>query len=67
FTLPPLARVGLLEAEARAQGLRFRIKHQSVADWYTARRVDEPCYAFKVLVEGQRAHSRRASAWPGGR
>lgn len=51
FTLPPLARVGLLEAEARAQGLRFRVKHQSVPDWYTARRVNEPCYAFKVLVE----------------
>ncbi len=51
FTLPPLARVGLLEAEARAQGLRFRVKHQSVPDWYTARRVNEPCYAFKVLLE----------------
>lgn len=51
FTLPPLARVGLLEAEARAQGLCFRVKHQSVPDWYTARRVNEPCYAFKVLVE----------------
>lgn len=51
FTLPPLARVGLLEAEARAQGPRFRVKHQSVPGWYTARRVNEPAYAFKVLVE----------------
>ena len=51
FTLPPLARVGLLEAEARAQGLRFRVKHESVPDWFTARRVNEPCYGYKVLVE----------------
>lgn len=51
FTLPPLARVGLQEAEARAQGLRFRMKHESVPTWFTARRVNEPCYAFKVLVE----------------
>ena len=51
FTLPPLARVGLLEAEARAEGLRFRVKHESVPTWFTARRVNEPCYAFKVLVE----------------
>ncbi len=51
FTVPPLARVGLLEAEARAQGLAFRVKHESVPDWYTARRVNEPCYGYKVLVE----------------
>ncbi|MHB1200759.1 MAG: dihydrolipoyl dehydrogenase family protein [Polaromonas sp.] len=51
FTLPPLARVGLLEAEARAQNLRFRVKHESVPGWFTARRVNEPCYGYKVLVE----------------
>ena len=51
FTLPPLARVGLLETQAREQGLRFRVKYESVPDWYTARRVNESCYAFKVLVE----------------
>lgn len=51
FTLPPLARVGLLEAEAHAQGLRFRVKHQNVPGWYTARRINETAYAFKVLVE----------------
>ena len=51
FTLPPLARVGLLEAEARAQGLRFRVKHESVPGWFTARSINEPCYGHKVLVE----------------
>ncbi len=51
FTLPPLARVGLLEAQARAQGLHFKVKHESVPGWFTARRVNEPCYGYKVLVE----------------
>jgi len=51
FTLPPLARVGLLEAEAKQRGLRFEVKHESVPGWFTARRVNESCYAYKVLVE----------------
>jgi glutathione reductase (NADPH) len=51
FTLPPLARVGLLEAEAHAQGLHFRVKHESVPGWFTARRINESCYGYKVLVE----------------
>lgn len=51
FTLPSLARVGLLEAEARDHGLRFRVKHEIVPGWLTARRINEPCYGYKVLVE----------------
>ena len=51
FSIPPLARVGLLEEEARQQNLTFSVKHQEVPHWYTARRVNEPCYAFKTLVE----------------
>lgn len=51
FTLPSLARVGLLEAEAKEQGLHFKVKHESVPGWFTARRVNEPCYAYKILVE----------------
>lgn len=51
FTLPSLARVGLLEAEAREQGLHYNIKHESVPGWFTARRVNESCYAYKILVE----------------
>ncbi|MHB8454691.1 MAG: dihydrolipoyl dehydrogenase family protein [Acidiferrobacterales bacterium] len=51
FTLPVLARVGLLESEAKLQGLRYQVSHASVPDWYTARRVNEPCYGYKVLVE----------------
>jgi len=51
FTVPPIAAVGLSEAQARKQGLKFRAKSQKASDWYTARRVAEPTYGFKVLVE----------------
>lgn len=51
FTIPPLARVGLLEDEARQQNLRYRVRSEETPSWYTARRVNEECSGFKVLVE----------------
>ena len=51
FTIPPLAAVGLSEQEAREQGRRFRIHHENTADWYSSRRVGEPCSGSKVLIE----------------
>ena len=51
FTLPPIASVGLGEQQARDKGLKFRVQHKIVPDWYTARRVAETSYGFKVLVE----------------
>ena len=51
FTIPPIAAVGLGEKQAREQGLKFRMQHQKASDWYTARRVAETVYGFKVLVE----------------
>lgn len=43
--------VGLSEADARKQGLKFRMKTQRASDWYTSRQAAEPVYGFKVLVE----------------
>jgi glutathione reductase (NADPH) len=51
FTTPPLARVGLLEEAARAQGLRFTTHHEDTSSWYSSRRVVLPHTGFKVLVE----------------
>lgn len=51
FTLPPIASVGLSEAEARGRGLLFRVKSKLVPDWYTARQAAETIYGFKVLVD----------------
>jgi glutathione reductase (NADPH) len=51
FTVPPIAAVGLSEAEARKRSLKFRAESRKASDWYTALRVAEPTYGFKVLVE----------------
>jgi glutathione reductase (NADPH) len=51
FTVPPLARVGLLEEAARAQGLKFRTNHEVTSSWYSSRRIEEGCSGFKVLIE----------------
>ncbi len=52
-TVPPLASVGLTEAEAREQGLAVTVTFQETADWYSARRINEPTAAFKTLVDPQ--------------
>ena len=51
FTLPPIAAVGMGEDEARRSGLRFKLKCERTSDWFTARRVNEPVYGYKTLVE----------------
>lgn len=51
FTIPPIAAVGLSEAEARQQGLRLRVQSEKASDWFTARQAAEPTYGFKVLVD----------------
>src|SRR5260221_8117661 len=50
FTIPPIAAVGLSEAEARRRGLRAQVKSEKVPDWYTARRLAESGYGYKTLV-----------------
>ena len=51
FTVPPLAAVGLGEAAAREQGLRFRTNLQDTSGWYSSRRVGLAHTGVKVLVE----------------
>jgi len=51
FTTPPLARVGLDETEARAQGLHVTTRHEDTSGWYSSRRVALPHTGFKTLVE----------------
>ena len=53
FTVPPLARVGLAEAEARAQQLDVRINVEDSSGWYSSRRVAETCAMFKVIVDNK--------------
>ena len=51
FTVPPLAAVGLQEAAARRQGLRFRVRQERTSGWYSSRRIAEDHSGFKVLIE----------------
>ena len=51
FAVPPLARVGMLEHDARSAGLRYRVQHEVTSGWYSSRRIRESVSAHKVLVE----------------
>ncbi|MDE2447470.1 MAG: NAD(P)/FAD-dependent oxidoreductase [Gammaproteobacteria bacterium] len=51
FTVPPIAAVGLSEAEARQASRGLRVNCGNASGWYTARRLAEPVYGFKVLID----------------
>jgi len=51
FTIPPLAGVGLLEEDAKKQGLKFKKNYDDTGQWYSSRRTNEKHSAFKVLIE----------------
>ena len=51
FTTPPLARVGLDEVTARAQGLRFTVHQDDTSGWYSSRRVALAQTGYKTLVD----------------
>lgn len=51
FSIPPLASVGLKEAEARQKGLDFKVKYTDTSGWYSSRRVNLQPSAYKVLIE----------------
>ncbi len=51
FTLPPLARVGMLEQQATENGLKFRINSGETSKWYSSRRIGEESSGYKVLIE----------------
>lgn len=50
FTGPPLASVGLTEAEAAEQGLDVEVNEGDTTDWYTYRRVRAEVAGYKVLT-----------------
>lgn len=56
FTVPPLARVGLTEAEARDQGIAVRVKSEETGSWYSNRRVNETTAMFKTIVDEGTGH-----------
>ncbi|HRN19185.1 MAG TPA: NAD(P)/FAD-dependent oxidoreductase [Trueperaceae bacterium] len=51
FTVPALARAGLLESEARARGLEVTVRHADTHDWCSARRTGQEHAGYKVIEE----------------
>jgi glutathione reductase (NADPH) len=51
FTVPPIAAVGLLEEEARAEGIEVDVRYRETGRWYSSVRVGEEHTAFKVLID----------------
>src|SRR6185437_8296771 len=56
FTIPPIAAVGLDEGAAREACPRVRVRCARASEWYTARRLAEPVYGFKVLIDVTNRH-----------
>jgi len=51
FTIPELARVGLLEREAHERGLDIDVRYTDTSGWYSNYRIGETTAAVKVLVD----------------
>jgi len=51
FTLPPIASVGLNEAQALASGIEYELHSGDTSKWFTSRRVSLEHTGFKVLVD----------------
>lgn len=51
FTVPELARVGLLEHEAHERGLEVDVRFTDTSGWYSNYRIGETTAAVKILVD----------------
>lgn len=51
FTIPELARVGMLETEALEQGIDLSVRHNDTSGWYSNYRVGETTAAAKILID----------------
>ena len=51
YTIPELARVGMLEHDARRAGIDLDVRHTDTSDWYSNYRVGETTAAAKILID----------------
>ncbi|WP_148612953.1 dihydrolipoyl dehydrogenase family protein [Nocardioides rubriscoriae] len=51
FTIPELARVGVLESEARAAGIDLAVRYSDTSGWYSSYRIGETTAASKILID----------------
>lgn len=54
FTIPELVRVGMLETEAREQGIDLEIRYSDTSSWYSNYRIGENTAATKILIDKSR-------------
>ncbi|MDQ1080595.1 NAD(P)/FAD-dependent oxidoreductase [Pseudoroseomonas cervicalis] len=50
FTLPPLAAVGLTEAQAKERGIDYELREGDMAGYQSVRRTGEDTAAFRLLI-----------------
>ena len=53
FTIPPIAAVGLTEAQAKEKRMKVRIQTERTPTWFTARQQAESVYGYKVLIDDE--------------
>lgn len=51
YTIPELARVGMLEADARQAGLDLDVRYHDTSSWFSNYRIGERTAATKILVD----------------
>ena len=51
FTIPEVARVGMLEQEARDQGIDIDVRYRDTSGWYSNYRTGETAAAAKILID----------------
>lgn len=51
FTIPELARVGMLESEAVDAGMKIDVRYTDTSGWYSNYRIGETTAAVKILVD----------------
>lgn len=51
FTIPELARVGMLEQEANDQGIEVDVRYSDTSGWYSNYRIGETTAAAKILID----------------
>lgn len=51
YTIPELARVGMLEADARQAGIDLDVRYHDTSSWFSNYRIGERTAATKILVD----------------
>ncbi|MEO3936934.1 NAD(P)/FAD-dependent oxidoreductase [Dermatophilaceae bacterium Soc4.6] len=51
FTIPELARVGMLESDARTAGIDLAVRYSDTSGWYSNYRIGETTAAAKILID----------------